>query len=97
MGVQSAKLTQLWIVSYPGGERRRFTNDLADYGVLIDVSHDGKALAAIQQARISHIWIAPEGQTTQAKQITSGQARTSGSLPDRTKNSSYAPAGPIWF
>ena len=78
MGVQSANLTQLWIVSYPGGERRRFTNDLADYGVLIDVSHDGKALAAIQQARISHIWIAPEGQTTQAKQITSGQVQDLG-------------------
>jgi eukaryotic-like serine/threonine-protein kinase len=78
MGVQSANLTQLWIVSYPSGERRRFTNDLADYGVLIDVSHDGKTLAAIEQDRISHIWIAPQGQTAQAKQITSGQVQDLG-------------------
>ncbi len=75
VGAPNASLAQLWIVSYPSGERRRFTNDLTNYGVLIDVSHDGKTLAAIQEARISHIWIAPQGQTAQAKQITSGQSQ----------------------
>ena len=74
-GVPNANLAQLWIVSYPSGERRRFTNDLSNYGVLIDVSHDGKTVAAIQEARISHIWIAPQGQTAQSKQITSGQVQ----------------------
>jgi len=77
VGAPNANLAQLWIVSYPSGERRRFTNDLTNYGVLIDVSHDGKTLAAIQEARISHIWIAPQGQTAQAKQITSGQSQYS--------------------
>jgi len=77
VGAPNANLAQLWIVSYPSGERRRFTNDLTNYGVLIDISHDGKTLAAIQEARISHIWIAPQGQTAQAKQITSGQSQYS--------------------
>ena len=75
VGAPNANLAQLWIVSYPSGERRRFTNDLTNYGVLIDISHDGKTLAAIQEARISHIWVAPQGQTAQAKQITSGQSQ----------------------
>jgi len=75
VGAPDAYLHQLWILSYPGGERRRFTNDLADYGVQIDVTHDGKTLAAIQQARISHIWNAPQGQTAQAKQITFGESQ----------------------
>jgi serine/threonine protein kinase/Tol biopolymer transport system component len=77
MSLPNTDFAQLWIVSYPSGERRRFTNDLTDYGVLIDVSHDGKTLAAIQESRISHIWIAPQGQTAQAKQITSGQSQYS--------------------
>jgi serine/threonine protein kinase len=77
VGAPNANLAQLWIVSYPSGERRRFTNDLTNYGVLIDISHDGKTLAAIQEARISHIWVAPQGQTAQAKQITSGQSQYS--------------------
>src|ERR1700722_7209574 len=77
VGAPNANLAQLWIVSYPSGERRRFTNDLTNYGVLIDISHDGKTLAAIQEARISHVWVAPQGQAAQAKQITSGQSQYS--------------------
>jgi eukaryotic-like serine/threonine-protein kinase len=75
IGVPEVNLHQLWMISYPGGERRRFTNDLADYGVQIDITHDGKTLAAIQESRISHIWIVPQNQTAQAKQITSGEAQ----------------------
>jgi eukaryotic-like serine/threonine-protein kinase len=74
IAVPQSNLTQLWIISYPGGERRRFTNDLADYAVQVDITHDGKTLAAIQETSVSHIWILPQGQTAQAKQITSGQA-----------------------
>jgi eukaryotic-like serine/threonine-protein kinase len=75
MGLPDENLSQIWIVSYPGGERRRFTNDLANYGVLIDSTHDGKTLAAIQEARISHIWIAPQEQAAQSKQVTSGDGQ----------------------
>jgi eukaryotic-like serine/threonine-protein kinase len=75
IGVPNANLAQLWIIPYPSGERRRLTNELSDYGVLIDVSHDGKTLAAIQETRVSHIWVAAQGQTAHAKQITSGEVQ----------------------
>jgi Tol biopolymer transport system component len=75
MGPVTSESRQLWIISYPGGERRRFTNDLADYGRSIDLTRDGRKLVAIQETRISHIWIAPEGNSAQAKQITSGETQ----------------------
>jgi eukaryotic-like serine/threonine-protein kinase len=74
IGPVTGNSRQLWIISYPGGERRRFTNDLADYSRSINLTRDGRTLAAIQETRISHIWIAPQGQAAQAKQISSGEA-----------------------
>jgi eukaryotic-like serine/threonine-protein kinase len=73
IGPVTGNSRQLWIISYPGGERRRFTNDLANYGRSIDLTRDGRTLVAIQETRISHIWIAPQGQAQQAKQVTSGE------------------------
>jgi serine/threonine protein kinase len=73
IGPVTGNSRQLWIISYPGGERRRFTNDLANYGRSIDLTRDGRTLVAIQETRTSHIWVAPQGQTEQAKQITSGE------------------------
>jgi serine/threonine protein kinase/WD40 repeat protein len=75
MGPVTSDASQLWIVSFPTGERRRFTNDLANYHLLIDITRDGKTLAAIQESRISHMWTAPQGQAAQAKQITFGDAQ----------------------
>jgi eukaryotic-like serine/threonine-protein kinase len=65
--------TQLWLVSYPSGEKRRFSNDLSDYGFTVELTQDGQMLVALENRRISHIWILPQGQTAQAKQITSGE------------------------
>jgi eukaryotic-like serine/threonine-protein kinase len=75
IGPVTGNSRQLWIISYPGGERRRFTNDLANYGRSIDLTRDGRTLVAIQETRISHIWIAPQGQAGQAKQISSGETQ----------------------
>jgi serine/threonine protein kinase len=75
IGPATGNLRQLWIISYPGGERRRFTNDLANYGRSIDLTRDGRTLVAIQSTRISHIWVAPQGQAGQAKQISSGESQ----------------------
>jgi Tol biopolymer transport system component len=72
---------QLWLVSYPGGEKRRVTNDLSDYGDTLDLTHDGKMLVAREARLSSHIWILPRGETTQAKQITSGETPDSGVAP----------------
>ena len=70
IGTRTGLQHQLWTISYPGGEARRFTNDLSDYGLYIDLTYDGKTLAAIETRQISHVWIAPLGKAERAKQIT---------------------------
>ena len=64
---------QLQSIDYPKGELHHFTNDLADYTAALDVTHDGKTLAAIQRTRISNIWTAPAADSSQARQLTSGE------------------------
>jgi Tol biopolymer transport system component len=66
---------QLWFVSYPSGEKRRFTNDLSNYDIAtLDLTHDGQMLVTVEGRSSSHIWIVPQGQTARAKQITSGES-----------------------
>jgi eukaryotic-like serine/threonine-protein kinase len=64
---------QLQSIDYPKGELHRFTNDLSDYIPALDVTHDGKTLAAIQRTRIFNIWSAAAADSTQARQLTSGE------------------------
>ena len=64
---------QLQSIDYPRGDLHHFTNDLADYTAALDVTHDGKTLAAIQRTRISNIWTAPAADSSQARQLTSGE------------------------
>ena len=71
----------LWTVSYPGGEARRFTNDLSRYGQYLDLTRDGQVLVALERRQVSHIWIAPQGLAAQAKQITFGESRDTGVAP----------------
>jgi eukaryotic-like serine/threonine-protein kinase len=78
IGVPREHRTQLWLFSYPIGEKKRFTNDLSSYGVNIDSTHDGQMLVARETRQISHIWIVPQGHTAQAKQITFGESPDSG-------------------
>jgi Tol biopolymer transport system component len=72
---------QILMVDYPGGERHRFTNDLSNYGLNIDITRDGGMLVATENRRIAHIWVVPKGQTAQAKQITFGEAADTGVSP----------------
>ena len=64
---------QLQSIDYPKGELHRFTNDLSDYTAALDVTHDGKTMAAIQRTRVSNIWTAPAADSSQARQLTSGE------------------------
>ena len=64
---------QLWSIDYPGGQRHRFTNDLSDYTPDLDLTHDGKMLAGIQHTQVSDVWTVPAADSTQARQITSGE------------------------
>jgi serine/threonine protein kinase/Tol biopolymer transport system component len=64
---------QLWHISFPGGEARRFTNDLMDYqGYSLDLTRDGKTLVTVEVTRASDLWVAPTGDASRARQITSG-------------------------
>ncbi|MGC1453458.1 MAG: protein kinase [Candidatus Sulfotelmatobacter sp.] len=77
IGVPKERRSQLWQFSYPKGEPKRFTNDLSNYGPLLDLTRDGKVLAAIDSTQISNIWSVPGGKAALATQITSG------AIPDR--------------
>ena len=72
MGLPKEDRNQLWQIPYPTGEPQRFTNDLSNYGVRLDLTRDGKTLAALNQTQISNIWVVPEGKAALARQITSG-------------------------
>ena len=81
IGVPRERRSQLWRFSYPSGEKQRFTNDLSSYGVDIELTHDGQMLVARESRLNSHIWIVPQGQTAQARQITFGESPDSGVAP----------------
>ena len=63
--------TQIWSLSYPGGETRRITNDLNGYGgVSLGMTADERTIATIQQVNASSIWVtAPNEDESQARQI----------------------------
>ncbi len=64
--------TQLWHVSYPGGQARRVTNDLNAYGTTsLGLTADSKTLVTIQADRSTQVWVATPG--SDAKQITFGK------------------------
>ncbi|MBZ5671638.1 MAG: protein kinase [Acidobacteriia bacterium] len=64
---------QLWHISFPGGEARRFTNDLMDYqNYSLDLTRDRKTLVTIEARRASDLWVAAAGDTSRARQIISG-------------------------
>jgi Tol biopolymer transport system component len=79
--MSTLKPTQLWSVSFPGGEFKRLTNDLTDYGTSVDATHDGQMMTAMEQRMVSHIWVLPQGDTAKAKQITSGETPVSAVSP----------------
>jgi len=73
IGLGRQNRSQIFEISYPGGERHRFTNDLSNYGGRLDLTRDRNTLVAVDQKQTSHIWIAPGGKSEAATQITSGE------------------------
>jgi eukaryotic-like serine/threonine-protein kinase len=62
---------QLWLVTYPGGERRRISNDLMQYKA-VSVSDDGKSIVGTQWDTSSTLWAAPARSPDASRQITNG-------------------------
>ncbi|HEY6805706.1 MAG TPA: protein kinase [Pyrinomonadaceae bacterium] len=71
------KFSQLWFVEYPGGKRRRITNDLESY-VGVSLTADGNTLISIQIERVTNLWVAPNGDANLAKKITFEAGRDEG-------------------
>jgi serine/threonine protein kinase/Tol biopolymer transport system component len=69
---------QLWHISFPGGEARRFTNDLTDYQFSLDMTWDRKTLATIESTTTADLWLVPAGDAARARQITTGARANSG-------------------
>jgi Tol biopolymer transport system component len=65
--------SQLWRLSYPGGELRRITNDLNAYQG-VSVAADGRRIVTVRTDQISNLWVAPASDPTAAKQITFGSS-----------------------
>jgi serine/threonine protein kinase len=71
---ETSETSQIWFVSYPGGEARRITNDLNMYTAL-SLNGDATALATVQANTLSNIWVAPNADADRARQITTGTSR----------------------
>jgi serine/threonine protein kinase len=63
---------QIWFVSYPGGKARKVTNDPNNY-MQTSLSRDFSVLLTKQSDWLSNIWIARDGDSSRATQITAGK------------------------
>ena len=86
---QESSPSQIWYLSYPGGELHRITNDLNDYRG-VSVTSDGGALVTVQSELISSIWIAPSEDTERAKKLRSSNA-------DGMEGISWTPDGRLLY
>jgi len=73
----SRGLNQIWRLSYPGNEANKVISDLNNYADL-SLTADSKMMAVVRADRIINIWVAPDGDASRAKLITSGTGREDG-------------------
>ena len=82
---------QISHLSYPEGEVRKITPGFDNY-VGMNLSADGRSLAAVQSNRISNIWTVPNAEANRARQIRAGGGNQEG-----TDGVYCAPDGRIIF
>ncbi len=73
----SRGLNQIWRLSYPGNEAQKVSSDLNDYTDL-SLTADAKTMAVVRADRMVNIWVAPDGDASRVKVITSGTGREDG-------------------
>jgi serine/threonine protein kinase/Tol biopolymer transport system component len=59
---------QLWTVSYPRGETTRITNDVSEYKG-VSFSRDTHAFVSVRSQQSARIWLVPDGDIQQGKDI----------------------------
>jgi serine/threonine protein kinase/Tol biopolymer transport system component len=65
---------QIWQLTYPEGKVKRITNDLNNY-TGVSLSADSRSLVTVQADAVANLWVAPDGDASRARQITSGSGR----------------------
>ena len=65
---------QIWQLSYPDGEAHQLTNDLNNYQGMSLTAESG-TLAVVQSETQASIWIAPAGDSSRARPVTSGSGK----------------------
>jgi len=97
---KGGELRQIWAVPYPSGEPRRITNDLEDYDEYIDLTADGKTIAATAWNSTGNIYVLPGGDFSRVRQITFGHENldsiTTGQDERLLVHESGSPDGEIW-
>jgi Tol biopolymer transport system component/DNA-binding winged helix-turn-helix (wHTH) protein len=73
----SRGLNQLWRLSYPGTEANKVISDLNNYADL-SLTADSRMMAVVRADRVVNIWVAPDGDASRAKLITTGTGREDG-------------------
>jgi Tol biopolymer transport system component len=73
----SRGLNQIWRLSYPGNEASKVISDLNNY-VDLSLTADSRMMAVVRADRVVNIWVAPEGDASRAKLITTGTGREDG-------------------
>jgi Tol biopolymer transport system component len=69
---QGAIEGQIWMVDYPSGAARAITHDLNDYGGT-SLTADSKSLVTVQFNGDANVWVAPAGEITRGKQLTTAK------------------------
>jgi len=69
---ENSTFSQIWLVDYPSGNASKITNDLNNYRYL-SLTANSKTLITVSIEQVSRIWVARNGNTRQARQITSGK------------------------
>lgn len=85
------KFSQMWSVSYPGGEPHRITNDFSTY-LDLGLTADNKSLIAIKRERLFNIWTSRDEKAESTKKITDEEGRDEG-----TSGVAWAPDGRIVY
>ncbi|MEO8574819.1 MAG: hypothetical protein ABI481_12700, partial [Pyrinomonadaceae bacterium] len=68
---------QIWYLPYTSGEARKITQDLNNY-TSISMSSDSSIVVTVQEDEAANIWIAPEGDSSRATQISSVSGKMDG-------------------
>jgi Tol biopolymer transport system component len=89
---QDVGATQIWQFSYPRGEARRITSDLNSYAASLTATADLSALVAVQSEITSNIWIAPGGEVSNPRAITSRK-----NVRDGIAGLTWAPDGRVVY